>query len=155
MHRLLILAFGTVAASAPAQAEPVLQLSHLQHLYAGGGGCAERFWLEWRGARSEIRDIRLVIEIEAPGEESLRETLVVARLGTSIADQAQEAVMETPRCLSGPPRLVVRSATAHVEGRAVDLLKTHGLRIARVQRLPLVIGSSDERRGVSPTGKQD
>jgi hypothetical protein len=153
MRTLTAIAICGLLTSLPTHAEAVLRLSHLQHLYAGGGACAERFWLEWRDSKSEIRNIALTIEIQSKGEESLTETLRVERIGVSTADNAAEATIETARCLSGHPRLVVRAATASIGGKQINLLTANLLRIGMIERLPLTISGPTRRSRGTPAGK--
>ena len=123
----------------PVQAESVLTLSHLQHFYAGGGGCGERFWLEWRDSSSEISNIEITVEVHSKEKESITETLRVDQLGIHTADNTTETTIETPRCLTGRPQIVVRAASASIAGEQIDLLKSKVLRIEKAKRIPLGI----------------
>lgn len=131
-----------VLASFSAQAQPNLVLSHVQHFYSGGGGCAERFWLEWQDSISEITGIEIQIDVRAEGEETMTQTLSIARLGTTVADRTSEVIIETSNCLSGHPSIVIQKASATVSGRIVDLLQSKQFRIGKVERYPLVISKS-------------
>lgn len=136
-----IITLAIVLASFAAQAQSNLLLSHVQHFYAGGGGCAERFWLEWANSDVEITDVKIQIELQAKGEESVAQTLSVARLGTAVSDRTSEVLLEMPRCLSGHPSIVIRKASATVLGQRINLLQSRQLQISQVERYPLVIRS--------------
>jgi hypothetical protein len=123
----------------PAQARPVLLLSHLQSYYAGGSSCVERFWLEWEGADSDITNVKLSIELVSTQDEPLLETLRIEGLGAHPTDNRVEAAIETARCLSGTPRIVVRAAVKNVEGKAVDLIRGKNLRLGKVHHYPITI----------------
>lgn len=148
----LLLAITMVMLALPAYAASALHVSHLQHIYAGGGGCAERFWLYWDDLESEITDIALIVEVSSAGQRSMTETLRVERLGFTTADNKDEASFETPQCLSGKPRLTIRSASGIVHGARVDLLQSKTLRIERVETFPLRI-SGPTHHSTGPAAK--
>ncbi|WP_455231003.1 hypothetical protein [Geopseudomonas aromaticivorans] len=135
--RFLILA-ALAFVSWPALALPRLILSHVQHFYAGGGGCVERFWLEWEGSE-EITDIEILVELKSEKDESLSEVLRLARLGITTSDRTSEATVETPRCLAGSPSIIVKQASATVSSVRIHLLQSGRLRVGEVVRYPLNI----------------
>ena len=145
MKTRFILAWAIALVSFTTQAQSALLLSHVQHFYIGGGGCAERFWLEWENSEAEITGIEIQIELRAEGEENMAQTLSVARLGTTVSDRASEILLETPSCLSGHPNIIVRKASATVSGRSVNLIQSSQLRVGQVERYPLVIGGPTRR----------
>ncbi|MBS1189002.1 MAG: hypothetical protein H6R10_794 [Rhodocyclaceae bacterium] len=145
LRLIAALAMGLV--SLAAQAQPSLLFSHVQHFYAGGGGCAERFWLEWENAAAKITDIEVQVELRSESDEALSQMLRVARLGTTTADRASEVLLETPRCLSGRPSIVVRQASATAGGRRIDLLQSGQLRAGQTKRYPVSIGTPRRRPG--------
>jgi hypothetical protein len=140
MRTSTAIAILILLASFSARAESILRVSHLQHFYAGGGGCAERFWFEWLGSDSEIRNLDLSIEVSSKGEDSVTSVLHIDRIGFTTADNTIEGSIETPSCLSGHPRLVIRTASAVVGKERINLLKSGILRVGRIERLPLTIG---------------
>lgn len=135
--RLLTLA-ALVFASWPALALPGLLLSHVQHLYAGGGGCVERFWLEWQGS-SEITDIEIFLELKSEKDESLSEVMHLPRLGITTSDRTSEATMETSRCLAGSTSIIVKQVKGTVSGKRINLLQSGRLRVVEVVHYPVVI----------------
>lgn len=141
MGRQAVVTLAIVLASFTAQAQSNLLLSHIQHFYAGGGGCVERFWLEWANSDVEITDVKIQIGLQAKGEEPMAQTLSVARLGTTVSDRTSEVLLETPRCLSGHPSIVIRKASATVLGQRVNLLQSRQLQVGQAERYPLVIHS--------------
>ena len=144
MRYLLAIAGALVLAAAPGHAQETLRLSHLQHLYAGGGGCAERFWLDWSGPK-EILDIQIRAEVLSKEMDPMEVVLTVDRLGVATSDHATEASAETPSCPEGKPRIVVRGATARIDGKVVDLIKNYIIKVGRVDRLPLSIADPTHR----------
>lgn len=135
--RFLILA-ALAFVSWPALALPGLLLSHVQHFYAGGGGCVERFWLEWEGP-AEITDIEILVELKSEKDESLSEVLRLARLGITTSDRTSEVVVETPHCLAGSPSIIVKQAAGTVSGVRINLLQSGRLRVGEVVRYPIII----------------
>ena len=135
----LLLAVAWVIFVFPAHAASALHMSHLQHVYAGGGGCAEMFLLYWDDLESEISDVALLVEVSSKGQRSMTETLRVERLGFTTADNKDQASFETPQCLSGKPRLTVRAASGVIHGARVDLLRSKTLQIGKVETFPLSI----------------
>lgn len=136
----IALAFLTALMICTAHAQPILLLSHVQHFYAGGSGCADRFWLEWSGADIEISTIQIHLEWRSKGDDSLFDILKLDRLGTTAMDRTAEVVVETARCLSGSPRIVVRGASALMAGKPIDLLHKKQLRITSVEKYPVSLG---------------
>lgn len=145
----LLLAIAAIAVSLSAHADSALHLSHLQHIYAGGGGCAERFWLHWDDLDSDITEIEVLIEVSAKGQRSMTATLRLERLGTTAIDDKNEASVETPQCLSGKPRLTIRAASGVVHGKRIDLLRSGMLRIDKPATYPVRI--IDTREAGSPS----
>lgn len=139
MNRRLLVAILLALAAPAAQAQGTLLLSHVQHFYAGGGACAERFWLEWINSKAEITQIEIHLELQAAGEETTAHTLRLARLGTSTADRASEILLETPSCLSGKTGIVVRKASATITGQEINLLQNRQLQAGRVVHYPITI----------------
>jgi hypothetical protein len=138
----ILASFALAIFSLSAHAVSELHVSHLQHAYAGGGGCAERFWLLWDDLKSEITNIELLVEVYSKGQENMTGTLHIDRLGVATADNRDEASFETPQCPSGRPKLTILAASGNIQGIRVDLLKRKMLRIDRVQTFPLRISGS-------------
>lgn len=136
--RIFLAAVATMAAFS-ANADSALHVSHLQHFYAGGGGCAERFWLYWDNTELEITDIELLVAVTSKGQRGMEETLHLERLGFTTSDNKDEVSFETPQCLSGNPRLTIRAASAIIRGTRVDLLDRKMLRIDKVETFPFRI----------------
>lgn len=137
-----IVTLAIVLASFAAQAQSNLLLSHVQHFYAGGGGCAERFWLEWANSDAEITNVEIQIELQAKGEEPMAQILSVAKLGTTVSNRASEVLLEMPRCLPGHPSIVIHKASATILGKRVNLLQNRQLQVGQAERYPLVIRDS-------------
>lgn len=144
MRYVLAMVSTLVFTLAPAHARENLRLSHLQHVYAGGGGCAERFWLDWSGSK-EILDIEIRADVLSEKLGPMAVTLIVDRLGVATSDHATETSAETPSCPEGTPRIAVRSATARIDGKPVDLIKNHIIGIGKVARLPISIADPTHR----------
>lgn len=154
----LLLAIASISFALSAHAASELHVSHLQHLYAGGGACAERFWLYWDSLESEITDIEIVMEVNSKGQPGMTETLRLERLGYTTADSADEASIETPQCLLGKPRLTILSASGIIQGMRVDLVKGKMLKIGRVKTFPLGVSgpthpSNGSARNPAQTGE--
>ncbi len=140
LRRLSAIAFFIVATSA--QAASYLQVSHLQHFYAGGGGCADRFWLVWNNSEFAITDIELLIEIKSKGQQSALEAIRLERLGINATDNQDEASFEIPQCLSGKPKLKILSASGSIRGQKIDLLANKLLRVGKVTTFPIHFNSA-------------
>ena len=93
--RFLILA-ALAFVSWRALALPDLLLSHVQHFYAGGGGCVKRFWLEWEGS-AEITDMEILVELKSERDEIALQVLRLAgrnnHLGPHIVSRCGNAAM--------------------------------------------------------------
>lgn len=153
MRYLLAVAGALALTALPGHAQETLRLSHLQHIYAGGGGCAERFWLDWSGP-TEILDIKVRVDVLSEEMDPLDVTLTVDRLGVATSDHATEATAETPSCPEGKPRIVVRGGTARIDGKEVDLIKNHIIKVGRADRFPIRIADQTHRSILTLKGSE-
>ena len=114
---------------------------HSNTVFANQGQCAATLTLDSGG--EEFRQVRLQAAVlDKTGRRLMAETLDVPSIGTSSAERFAEVLLEGEALCSESLQLQITSATAVVNGKRIDLLRTGQLTPRTFRPMPIRVSSS-------------
>lgn len=123
--------------SLPAHA---LEVWHSNTVFAGQGQCAATLTLDSGG--EEFRQVRLQAAVlDKAGRRLMAKTLDVPSIGASLAERFAEALLEGEALCEESLQLQITSATAVVNGKRIDLLRTGQLTPRTFRPMPIRVSS--------------
>lgn len=122
-QRILTLLATTSFLAAPAYA---VEFWHSNTVWAGQGLCSAAFSFD--SGMEEIRNLQVTVSaVSKAGKKLASGVLEVPQFGQSAADRYAEAFFESKELCADDLIIVVNKATAVVNGKPMDLLKTRAI----------------------------
>lgn len=136
MQKTLIATFAlALGTAAPAQA---LEIWHSNTVWAGQGQCSAVFGLDSMEAIEKL-EISITV-VDAKGKKVASGTITTEGFGGTSADRYAESFIEGEAFCADNLTLIVKKATANIEGVRTDLLKTQALAVRAFKPFPIRLG---------------
>ena len=133
---ILMGAIAFCAASANASASTGIEFWNSNLTWAGQGQCSAQFTFD--SGFMDITRLEVAVTLQdRRGKAVGKEVIRLGAFGQSEANRYEQAFVESEQACDDSVRYVVTRATAVIDGKRVDLLKTHQLQARRF--VPAVI----------------
>lgn len=114
---------------------------HSNTTWAGQGMCAASFTFD--SGLEHVQKLQIALTaVDRDGKSRASTVLEVAEFGLSNASRYGEAYWESEAACDEKLALVVTRATAILEGKPVDLLKSHDLQVRNFKPFGITLGRS-------------
>ncbi|MEN9461513.1 MAG: hypothetical protein RIS84_1533 [Pseudomonadota bacterium] len=116
-----------------------LEIRHINTVFANMGQCTAEFFLDGGPPGDELTDVQITLDLRIGGKKEASLSLEVPSVGGSTANRYQSATDTVEGLCNDDPTAVfiLRSATAVINGKRTDLLKTKSVFIGHFKPTPI------------------